>query len=75
MRKSQLTTIGGAAFAIAFVGAVITVPANATVTPTGRLVLAWLAGNSVDTGDIASTTTSLSLRTAFPGVGSAIGMI
>ena len=35
MRKSQITTIGGAAFAIAFAGAVIAVPANATVIPNG----------------------------------------
>jgi hypothetical protein len=69
MRKSQLTTIGGAAFAIAFVGAVITVPANATVAPNGSFSFSWLAGNSVNTDNIASTTTSLSLSTAFPGVG------
>jgi hypothetical protein len=75
MRKSQLTTIGGAAFAIAFVGAVITVPANATVAPNGSFGFSWLAGNSVDTGDIASTTTSLSLSTAFPGVGSVTSFV
>ena len=69
MRKSQLTTIGGAAFAIAFVGAVITVPANATVAPNGSFSFSWLAGNSVNTDNIASTTTSLSLSTASPGVG------
>src|SRR5277367_2367943 len=69
MRKSQLTTIGGAAFAIAFAGAVITVPANATVAPSGSFGFSWLADNSVNTGDIASTTTSLSLSTASPGVG------
>jgi len=69
MRKSQITTIGGAAFAIAFAGAVIAVPANATVIPNGSFDFSWPAGNSVDTGDIASTTTLLSLSTAFPGNG------
>lgn len=70
MRKSQITAIGGAAFAMAFVGAVIAVPANAAlVAPNGSFDFSWLAGNTVNTGNIASTTDSLSLSTAFPGVG------
>ena len=75
MRKSQRTTIGGAAFAIAFAAAAMTVPANATVIPNGSFDFSWPAGNSVDTGDIASTTTLLSLSTAFPGVGSVTSFV
>src|SRR5271170_3510264 len=73
MRNSQLKTIGGAA--IAFAGAVTTVPANATVAPNGSFGFSWLADNSVNTGDIASTTTSLSLSTASPGVGSVTSFV
>jgi PEP-CTERM motif len=75
MQKSQLVTIGGAAFAIAFAAAAITVPANATVIPNGSFSFSWPAGNSVNTGDIASSTTSLSLSTAFPMLGSVTSFV
>ena len=75
MPRSKFATIGGAAFAIAFAGAVISVPANATVAPNGSFDFSWLAGNSVDTGDIARTTTSLSLSTAFPGIGTITSLL
>jgi hypothetical protein len=69
MWKSGRATISGAALVIGLAGAAIFNPANATVAPNGSFDFSWLAGNSVDTGDIASTTTSLSLSTALPGVG------
>lgn len=73
MKEFGLTLAGAMGFAASLIGATIAVPANAapapTVEPNGSFNFNWPAGNSVDTGDIASTTTSLSLSTALPEVG------
>src|SRR5271170_2389137 len=69
MKEFGLRLAGAMGFAATLLGVTTAVPANATVAPNGSFGFSWLAGNSVNTGDIASTTTSLSLSTAFPGVG------
>jgi hypothetical protein len=75
MRKSGVTLFGVAMFGVGLLGVPITSPADAAVAPNGSFGFSWLAGNSVNTGDIASTTTSLSLSAAFPGVGSVTSFV
>lgn len=75
MSKIRFALIGAAGLGAVLIGAAITMPANATVIPNGSFSFSWLAGNTVNTTNIASTTTSLSLSTAFPGNGTVASFI
>jgi hypothetical protein len=67
-------TFAGAIGLAASLGVVIAVPANAapapTVEPNGSFSFSTPGPNSVDSTNISSTTTLLTLGTAFPGSGS-----
>jgi len=68
MRKTGFKLIEAAGFALALGGAVVTVPAHAApVTPNGSFNFSIPAGSTVNTTNIASATTSLSLGNTFPG--------
>jgi hypothetical protein len=67
MRNYGFVTIALAGVAVALTVAAVDSPANATVTPNGKFSYSVPATNTVDTGDIASTTTSLTLGNGFPG--------
>src|SRR5690349_262045 len=65
----SLALCRGAGLGAALIGAAITAPAHAAVAPNGSFSFTTPGPNTVDTGDIAATTTSLTLGVAFPGVG------
>jgi hypothetical protein len=69
MRQLRFAIIEAAGFAVALAGAVATVPVNAAplLTPNGSFDYSTPGTNSVNTGNIAATTTSLTLGSAFPG--------
>jgi hypothetical protein len=69
MRQLRLAIIKAAGFVVALVGAGTTVPANAAplLVPNGSFDYNTPGTNSVNTGNIAATTTSLTIGSAFPG--------
>jgi hypothetical protein len=70
MREFGLRLAGAIGFAATLLGLTTAIPANATVAPNGLFDFSWPAGNSVDSTNIATSTTLLSLSTAFPFDGS-----
>ena len=69
MRQRRFAIVEAAGFAVALAGAVTTVPASAAplLAPNGSFDYNTPGTNSVNTGNIAASTITLTLGRAFPG--------
>jgi hypothetical protein len=75
MRTMALTLIGAIGLGAVLGGMAITRPANALVAPNGSFSFSWPAGNTVNSTNIGTSTTLLSLSSTFPFDGSITSFI